>query len=132
MVDLDSDPLKLIEVIRNGRRMAATRRSLTGLAFGADLAKYLVLLCAVFAAGSFSATGSGLFGTISPQSMLLAGSAFSALAILVLLPLAIRVERMPTFAKGWSAMALYGMAGFVLTPIAIMLLQGAATALGLA
>ena len=132
MVDLDSDPLKLIEVIRNGRRMAATRRSLTGLAFGADLAKYLVLLSAVFAAGSFSATGSGLFGTISPQSMLLAGCAFSALAILVLLPLAIRVERMPTLAKGWSAMALYGMAGFVLTPIAIMLLQGAATALGLA
>ena len=50
----------------------------------------------------------------------------------MLLPLAIRVERMPTLAKGWSAMALYGLAGFVLTPLAIMLLQGAATALGLA
>ena len=46
MVDLDGDPMKLIDVIRDGRRMAATSRSLTGLALGADLAKYLVLLLA--------------------------------------------------------------------------------------
>ena len=42
MVDLDGNPMKLIEVIRDGRRMAAISRSLTGLALGADLAKYAV------------------------------------------------------------------------------------------
>ena len=40
MVDLDGDPMKLIEVIRDGRRMAATHRSLTGMALGADLARF--------------------------------------------------------------------------------------------
>ena len=109
--------------------MAVARRSLTALTLGADPARYLVLLAAVFLAGSLSATDVGWFGTGSARSMLLAGCMFSALATLMLLPVAVR---MPGVSQGWRMMVLYGLAGFVLAPIVIMLLQGAATALGLA
>ena len=114
MVDLDGDPMKLIDVIRDGRRMAATSRSLTGLALGADLAKYLLL---AFAA--FSAWGGSL------DAALLAGCMFSALIVLAVLPPVIGATRMPRLPGGPMSAALYGVAGFVATPVAILLLQGA-------
>ena len=121
MVDLDGDPMKLIEVIRDGRRMAATSRSLTGLALGADLAKCLLLAFVVFAAW---------YG--SPAATILAGCIFSALVILAVLPQAMRAARMPSFAEGRMSVALYGLAGFVATPAAILLLQSAVKTIRLA
>ena len=121
MVDLDGDPMKLIEVIRDGRRMAATHRSLTGMALGADLAKILLFAFLVFTMWNSSL-----------DAALLAGCAFSTLIILAILPQAIGAPRKPTFAGGRFVAALYGAAAFVTTAMAIMLLQDAIKAIGLA
>ena len=120
MVDLDGDPMKLIEVIRDGRRMAATHRSLTGMALGADLAKTLLFTFLVFTMWNSSLAAA-----------LLAGCAFSTLIILAILPQAIGAPRKPTFAGGRFVAALYGAAAFVTTAMAIVLLQDAIKAIGL-
>ena len=126
MVDLDGNPMKLIEVIKQGRSMAAARRSLIGLALGADLAKSVLLAAAVFlvSAGSFWAT--------RLDATLLAGCMFSALAVAALLPLAIRATGRPRGAsERWPSVAAYGLAGFIATPPAILLIGRGVTALGL-
>ena len=122
MVDLDGDPMKLIEVIRDGRRMAATHRSLTGMALGADLAKTLLFAFLRFhhVEQLTRRCASGRVRVRYAESSwryCLRRSARRA------------CQR---FAGGPNCrLRLYGAAAFVTTPMAIMLLQGAIKAIGL-
>ena len=120
MIDLGGDPAMLIQVIRGSRRMAAARRSLTGLALGADLAKALLLALAVFAWPD------------PPAATLLAGCIFGTAAVLALLPQVRRVAVRPRIAEGWFGVAAYALIGFVASPLAILFLQGTVRAFGLA
>ena len=88
MVSLDDDPMRLIEAIRDSRRLAAVRRALTGLALGADIAKCLFVLCAAFTAW-----------TAGLSSGALAACMFGALVILILAPPAVHMARLPSFAR---------------------------------
>ena len=136
MIDLDSEPMKLIAVIRTGRRMTATRRTLTGFALGSDIAKYLVVVPAVFAVGDPWLASIDLLGMASPHSALLAGNLFNALAILLLVPLVLHERRSSALQTPGSrqrlAIALYGLAGLLIAPVGIGLLQRAISALRLA
>lgn len=121
MVSLDGDPMRLIETIRDSRRLAAVRRALTGLALGADIAKCLFVLCAAFTAW-----------TVGLSSAALAACMFGALVILILAPPAIHIARSPSFARRRTDMVAYGIVGALVTPVALVLLQGVIRALGLA
>ena len=101
--------------------MAAARRALTSLALGADVAK-----CLFLAFGAFTAWRVGL------DAVVLAGCVFGALIVIILLPPAIGVARLPRFADRWTDIAAYGIFGMLATPLALTLLQGAIQALGLA
>ena len=127
MIDLDSDPMKLIQVIQAGRRLAAVRRTLTGLALGSDVGKLIVLAYLIFLAGY--SDGRPL------QTTLLAGNMFAVLVALPLLVLAMLARRRSSVPIAGQAMtstiAAYGAAGVLSAPIGIGLLQLVITALGL-
>ena len=128
MIDLDSDPMKLIRVIQSARRLAAIRRTLTGLALGSDIGKFVVVTYLVFLAGS--SAGDPL------QVTLLAGNMFAVLVALPLLVLAMFArsrQSLPIAGQASkSTIAAYGAAGMLSAPIGIGLLQVVITALGLA
>ena len=128
MIDLDSDPMKLIRVIQAARRLAAVRRTLTGLALGSDIGKFVVVTYLVFLAGS--SAGDPL------QVTLLAGNMFAVLVALPLLALAMLARNRPslpiTGQATKSTIAAYGAAGMLTAPLGIGVLQVVITALGLA
>ena len=128
MIDLDSDPMKLIRVIQSARRLAAIRRTLTGLALGSDVGKLVVVTYLVFLAGSS--------GGDPLQVTLLAGNMFAVLVALPLLVLAMFArsrQSLPIAGQASkSTIAAYGAAGMLSAPIGIGLLQVVITALGLA
>ncbi len=97
MVDLDSNPTKLIEVVEIGKQLLMTRGALTTFSIANDVAKYFAILPALFAAlYATDATANGplaqfnLMGLHSPQSAILSAVIFNALIIIVLIPLALR------------------------------------------
>ena len=128
MIDLDSDPMKLIRVIQAARRLAAVRRTLTGLALGSDVGKLVVVTYLVFLAGSS--------GGDPLQVTLLAGNMFAVLVALPLLALAMLARNRPslpiTGQATKSTIAAYGAAGMLTAPLGIGVLQVVITALGLA
>jgi potassium-transporting ATPase ATP-binding subunit len=90
MVDLDSNPTKLIEVVAIGKQLLMTRGALTTFSIANDIAKYFAILPAMFMA-TYPALGQlNIMGLHSPQSAVLASVIFNALIIIVLIPLALR------------------------------------------
>ncbi len=116
MVDLDSNPTKLIEVVAIGKQLLMTRGALTTFSIANDIAKYFAILPAMFMA-TYPVMGKlNIMGLHSPQSAVLAAVIFNALIIIVLIPLALRGVKY----KPMSAAALlrrnllvYGVGGVI-------------------
>ena len=90
MVDLDSDPTKLIDIVRIGKQLLITRGALTTFSIANDVAKYFAIIPAMFA-GVFPGLGLlNIMGLHSPASAILSAIIFNALIIVVLIPLALR------------------------------------------
>jgi K+-transporting ATPase ATPase B chain len=90
MVDLDSNPTKLIEVVETGKQMLMTRGSLTTFSIANDIAKYFAIIPAAFASTYPQLNALNVMGLASPFSAILSAVIFNALVIVVLIPLALK------------------------------------------
>ncbi|HKT09081.1 MAG TPA: potassium-transporting ATPase subunit KdpB [Gemmatimonadaceae bacterium] len=93
MIDLDSNPTKLIEVVEIGKQLLMTRGSLTTFSIANDVAKYFAIIPAMFVATYPALRGLNIMGLHSPQSAILASVIFNALIIIALIPLALKGVR---------------------------------------
>ncbi len=93
MVDLDSDPTKLIDIVEIGKQLLITRGALTTFSIANDVAKYFAIIPAMFAAAYPSLDRLNLMGLATPQSAILSAVIFNALVIVALIPLALRGVR---------------------------------------
>jgi K+-transporting ATPase ATPase B chain len=135
MVDLDSNPTKLIEIVEIGKQMLMTRGSLTTFSIANDVAKYFAILPAAFVA-TYPALGAlNIMGLHSPESAILSAVIFNALIIVVLIPLALRgVKYRPVGAAQLLQrnLLLYGAGGLVVPFIGIKAIDWLLVALHLA
>ena len=90
MVDLDSDPTKLIEIVEVGKQLLMTRGSLTTFSIANDVAKYFAILPAMFTAAYPAMDALNIMRLATPQSAILSAIIFNALIIVALIPLALR------------------------------------------
>jgi potassium-transporting ATPase ATP-binding subunit len=133
MVDLDSDPTKLIEIVEIGKQLLITRGSLTTFSIANDVAKYFAIIPAMFS-GVFPVLDQlNIMALSSPRSAILSAVIFNALIIIVLIPLALRGVRFR--AQSASAMLrrnllIYGVGGLVVPFIGIKLVDVIIVALG--
>ena len=135
MVDLDSDPTKLIEVVGIGKQLLMTRGALTTFSIANDIAKYFAILPAIFVV-LYPALGAlNLMGLASPSSAILSAIIFNALIIPLLVPLAlkgVKYRPMPAASQLLRNLAIYGAGGVVAPFIGIKLIDMAVAGLGLA
>ncbi|MDY7086639.1 MAG: potassium-transporting ATPase subunit KdpB [Actinomycetota bacterium] len=120
MVDLDSDPTKLIDIVQIGKQLLITRGALTTFSIANDIAKYFAIIPAMFAAVYPSLDRLNIMRLNSPESAILSAVIFNALVIIALIPLALRgVQYRPSSASTLLARNLwvYGFGG-VLVPFA--------------
>mgnify|MGYP006181908891 FL=1 len=126
MVDLDSDPTKLIDVVQVGKELLVTRGALTTFSVANDVAKYFAILPALFA-GIYPQLGAlNLMQLHSPQSAILSAIVFNALIIVALIPLALRGVRIPALDAGQLLrrnLLIYGLGGLVAPFVGIKLLD---------
>jgi potassium-transporting ATPase ATP-binding subunit len=118
MVDLDSDPTKLIEIVEIGKQLLMTRGSLTTFSISNDLAKYFAIIPAAFTSTYPALAKLNVMGLASPHSAILAAVIFNALVIIALVPLALKgVKYRPEAASVMLRrnLLVYGVGG-VLTP----------------
>ncbi len=118
MVDLDSNPTKLIEVVEIGKQMLMTRGSLTTFSIANDIAKYFAIIPAMFAVTYPELKALNIIGLTNPESAILAAVIFNALVIIALIPLALRgVKYKPANAQEILRrnLLIYGLGG-VLVP----------------
>ena len=116
MVDLDSNPTKLIEIVETGKQMLMTRGSLTTFSVANDVAKYFAILPAAFV-GTYPVLGAlNVMGLATPRSAILSAVIFNALIIIALVPLALRgVRYRPLGAAAVlrQNLLVYGLGGLV-------------------
>jgi len=116
MVDLDSNPTKLIEIVAIGKQLLITRGALTTFSIANDVAKYFAIIPAMFL-GAFPGLGAlNVMGLASPQSAILSAVIFNALVIVALVPLALRGVRyrpQPARAMLRRNLGVYGLGGIV-------------------
>jgi len=135
MVDLDSDPTKLIEVVGLGKQLLMTRGALTTFSVANDVAKYFAIIPAMFVALYPGLGVLNVMGLATPESAILSAIIFNALIIPFLVPLALRgVAYRPMGAGPLLArnLAVYGLGGLVAPFIGIKLIDLAVGGLGLA
>ena len=134
MVDLDSNPTKLIEIVEIGKQMLMTRGSLTTFSIANDVAKYFAILPAAFVA-TYPALGAlNVMGLHSPESAILSAVIFNALIIVVLIPLALRgVKYHPVGAAQLLQrnLLVYGAGGLVVPFVGIKVIDWLLVALHL-
>ncbi|WP_299954380.1 potassium-transporting ATPase subunit KdpB [uncultured Modestobacter sp.] len=126
MVDLDSDPTKLIEIVEIGKQLLITRGSLTTFSIANDLAKYFAILPAMFAGVFPGLDALNVMRLSSPESAILSAVVFNALIIVALVPLALRgVRYRPASASAMLRrnLLLYGVGGVVLPFVGIKLID---------
>ena len=133
MVDLDSDPTKLIEVVEIGKQLLITRGSLTTFSIANDVAKYFAIIPAMFVGVFPQLDTLNIMGLASPRSAILAAVIFNALIIVALIPLALRGVRFR--ALGAAAvlrrnLLVYGAGGLVAPFVGIKALDVILTAIG--
>jgi K+-transporting ATPase ATPase B chain len=135
MVDLDSNPTKLIEVVEIGKQLLMTRGALTTFSIANDLAKYFAIIPAMFAA-TFPVLGAlNIMRLKTPESAILSAVIFNALIIIVLIPLALRgIKYRPMGAAAILRRNLwiYGMGGVIVPFIGIKLIDVVITSIRLA
>ncbi|TCL33133.1 potassium-transporting ATPase subunit KdpB [Azotobacter chroococcum] len=135
MVDLDSNPTKLIEVVETGKQMLMTRGSLTTFSIANDIAKYFAIIPAAFVGTYPQLAALNVMGLSSPASAILSAVIFNALIIVFLIPLALKgVPYRPLGAASLLRrnLALYGLGGILVPFIGIKLIDLLLTATGLA
>ncbi|RZF64346.1 K(+)-transporting ATPase subunit B [Sphingomonas populi] len=135
MVDLDSDPTKLIEVVGLGKQLLMTRGALTTFSVANDVAKYFAIIPAMFVVLYPGLAVLNVMGLATPQSAILSAIIFNALIIPLLVPLALKgVAYKPMGAGPLLArnLAVYGLGGLVAPFIGIKIIDLAVTGLGLA
>jgi K+-transporting ATPase ATPase B chain len=135
MVDLDSNPTKLIEIVEIGKQLLMTRGALTTFSIANDVAKYFAIIPAMFA-GTFPVLNAlNIMHLKTPQSAVLAAVIFNALIIIALIPLALRGVKyvaMSAEALLRRNLLLYGFGGIVVPFIGIKLIDLVITRIGLA
>jgi K+-transporting ATPase ATPase B chain len=135
MVDLDSNPTKLIEVVEIGKQLLMTRGSLTTFSIANDVAKYFAIIPAMFA-GTFPVLNAlNIMHLQTPQSAILSAVIFNALIIIALIPLALRgVKYRPMGAALLlrNNLMIYGVGGVIIPFIGIKLIDLIITRVGLA
>jgi K+-transporting ATPase ATPase B chain len=135
MVDLDSDPTKLIEIVEIGKQLLMTRGALTTFSIANDVAKYFAIIPAMFVAFYPQLQALNIMGLHTPQSAILSAIIFNALIIVALIPLALRgVTYKPVGAASILRrnLLIYGLGGIIVPFIGIKLIDLAVTAIGLA
>ncbi len=133
MVDLDSDPTKLIDVVTIGKQLLITRGALTTFSIANDVSKYFAIIPAMFTAAGIGALN--IMGLTSPTSAILSALIFNALIIPALIPLALKgVEFKPLSADQLLTrnILIYGVGGLVVPFIGIKLIDLFVTAVGFA
>jgi K+-transporting ATPase ATPase B chain len=126
MVDLDSDPTKLIDIVEIGKQLLITRGALTTFSVANDLAKYFAILPAMFAVLHPSLAALNIMRLATPQSAILSAVVFNALIIVALIPLALRgVRYRPTSAAHLLRrnLLIYGLGGVVVPFVGIFLID---------
>ncbi|PVC85431.1 K(+)-transporting ATPase subunit B [Streptomyces sp. CS090A] len=126
MVDLDSDPTKLIEIVRIGKQLLITRGALTTFSIANDVAKYFAIIPAMFAVAYPSLDRLNIMRLASPESAILSAVVFNALIIVVLVPLALKgVRYRPAGADAMLRrnLGLYGLGGLIAPFAGIKLLD---------
>src|SRR5258705_4153933 len=93
MVDLDSNPTKLIEVVETGKQLLMTRGALTTFSIANDVAKYFAIIPAAFVGTYPALRALNIMGLSTPQSAIMSAVIFNALIIIALIPLALRGVR---------------------------------------
>jgi K+-transporting ATPase ATPase B chain len=135
MVDLDSDPTKLIEIVGIGKQLLMTRGTLTTFSIANDVAKYFAIIPALFVASLPELGALNIMGLSTPQSAILSAVIFNALIIVALIPLALRgVSYKPLGAAALLRrnLLIYGLGGLAAPFIGIKLVDLVVSALGIA
>jgi K+-transporting ATPase ATPase B chain len=135
MVDLDSNPTKLIEVVEIGKQLLITRGALTTFSIANDVAKYFAIIPAMFLATFPMLAALNIMGLRTPQSAILSAVIFNALIIVALVPLALRgVRYRPEGADALLRrnLLIYGVGGVIIPFIGIKAIDVVITALRLA
>jgi len=135
MVDLDSDPTKLIEIVAIGKQLLITRGALTTFSIANDVAKYFAIIPAMFAAFYPQLGALNVMRLATPESAVLSAIIFNALVIVALIPLALSGVRYR--ARGAAALLrrnllIYGIGGLVVPFVGIKLIDLLVNAIGLA
>ena len=134
LVDLDSDPTKLLDVVQVGKQLLVTRGALTTFSIANDVAKYFAILPALFIGIYPQLSALNLMQLHSPESAILSAIVFNALIIVVLIPLALRGVRIKA-ADAASLLRrnllLYGLGGLLAPFVGIKLIDLLLTATGL-
>jgi K+-transporting ATPase ATPase B chain len=126
MVDLDSNPTKLIEVVETGKQMLMTRGALTTFSIANDIAKYFAIIPAAFASTYPQLNALNVMGLATPQSAILSAVIFNALVIIALIPLALKGVRYR--AVGAASVLernlwIYGVGGLVVPFVGIKVID---------
>jgi K+-transporting ATPase ATPase B chain len=135
MVDLDSNPTKLIEIVEIGKQLLMTRGALTTFSIANDVAKYFAIIPAMFA-GTFPVLAAlNIMHLKTPESAILSAVIFNALIIVALIPLALRgvkYRAMGAAALLRNNLLIYGVGGIVIPFIGIKLIDMVITRIGMA
>jgi len=135
MVDLDSNPTKLIEIVEIGKQLLMTRGALTTFSIANDVAKYFAIIPAMFILAFPQLAVLNIMGLATPESAILSAVIFNALIIIALIPLALRgisYKPMGAAAILRRNLLLYGLGGVVLPFIGIKAIDVVLTLAGLA
>lgn len=135
MVDLDSDPTKLIEIVEIGKQLLMTRGALTTFSIANDIAKYFAIIPAMFLAFYPQLGVLNVMGLATPQSAILSAIIFNALIIIALIPLSLKGVTYRAVGAGALLsrnLLIYGLGGIVVPFIGIKAIDVVVTTLGLA
>jgi K+-transporting ATPase ATPase B chain len=135
MVDLDSDPTKLIEIVGIGKQLLMTRGALTTFSIANDIAKYFAIIPAMFLAFYPQLGALNIMGLQTPQSAILSAIIFNALIIVALIPLSLKGVKYRAVGAGALLsrnLLIYGLGGVIVPFIGIKAIDVVITSLGLA
>ncbi|MGY8606019.1 potassium-transporting ATPase subunit KdpB [Gluconobacter cerinus] len=135
MVDLDSDPTKLIEIVGIGKQLLMTRGALTTFSIANDVAKYFAIIPAMFVGFYPALSALNIMRLATPESAVLSAIIFNALIIIALIPLALKgVRYRPVGAASLLRrnLLIYGIGGLIVPFIGIKLIDMLVTSIGLA
>ncbi|MEF2846438.1 MAG: HAD-IC family P-type ATPase, partial [Eggerthellaceae bacterium] len=135
MVDLDSNPTKLLEIVRIGKQLLMTRGALTTFSIANDLAKYFAIIPAMFVGLYPQLDALNIMQLTSPSSAILSAIIYNALIIVALIPLAlkgVKYREVPSSKLLSHNLLVYGLGGIILPFVAIKLIDMLLTVFGLA